>query len=138
MITIRYKDKTLKRFNLKDYTAERKMKAAWYAMKDDPKYIDKAFQVKTKMGQDLRIRFESIEDVSCDESEYIEVKAENIGHINDRQKQKTEQEKDDELIDRIKNRREERERENMRFFLDSFRKQARARGKNPDDFLRNL
>lgn len=63
--------KETKRFNLKNFDRERKLYSAWYAMKNDPQYKEKAFNITTTEKENLHLKISEIIDCKFDECQHV-------------------------------------------------------------------
>jgi len=74
MITLTLKNNQKKKFNLKDFSTERKLYSAWFSMNGDIKFENKRFNIKTAEHGFLSYKLLEIIDCVFFESTYADVK----------------------------------------------------------------
>ena len=78
MIKFKLSDGRLEIFNLKNFEREKALYCAWYSMKNDEKFKDKIFRIRTDLGENLEIKIGQISDCIFDESTYVRTRPSDV------------------------------------------------------------
>ncbi len=96
MVTLKFKDGTVRRFNLNNFETEKRLRDAWYAMREETQHERKKISITMKTGEKIKPTIADIAECEVQDAEYIEVAPEDIGTIGN----KKEKEKESD-IDRV-------------------------------------
>jgi len=122
MIKLSLKNSPDKLFNLKDFSTEKKLEAAWKAMTNEPKFEHKRFNITTDLGDQLSLKIGDITNCKFDDSTYIKAEV----HTKRDEPKPPPPPKDPygAFMDKIEEKNKERERRNIEKFLSILRQRG--------------